>query len=229
MRPVVVVVVTVIFCQYLHLLQIGKHLPVQELVSHAAYERLRVSVLPRSTGLDVESFDSRTRQPTLYGFGHELSTILRADEARCSSLGEQSAQSLYHILGSDRALRLQRQALPAVLLNYGHHLQSPTILRGVHREVVAPDVARVLGLFSRYAVLGGSHPPPFALFSWNFRSASLHGLWTRFLFSAQPSPEKGPHSSVAIARVLSGKCNHPPHQGCVYLGLRRAVALTGAG
>src|SRR5688572_13081768 len=41
--------------------------------------------------------------------------------------------------------------------------------------------------------------------------------------------EKGPHSSVAIARVLSGKCNHPLHQGCVYLGLRRAVALTGAG
>src|SRR5215213_71647 len=96
MRPVVVVVVTVIFCQYLHLLQIGKHLPVQELVSHAAYERLRVSVLPRSTGLDVESFDSRTRQPTLYGFGHELGTIVRVDEARCSSLGEQAAQSLYH-------------------------------------------------------------------------------------------------------------------------------------
>src|SRR5215212_1830691 len=82
MRPVVVVVVTVIFCQCLRLLQIGKHLPVQELVSHAAYERLRVSVLPRSTGLDVESFDSRSRQPTLYGFGDELGTIVRADEAR---------------------------------------------------------------------------------------------------------------------------------------------------
>src|SRR5215204_6062503 len=104
MRPAVVVVVTVIFCQYLCLLQIGKQLPVQELVSHAANERLRVSVLPRSTGLDVESFDSRTRQPTLYRFGDELGTIVRTDEAWCSSLSEQPGQSLYHILGSDRAL-----------------------------------------------------------------------------------------------------------------------------
>src|SRR5688572_28770130 len=98
----------------------------------------------------------------LYCLGYKFRAIVRTDVSWFAPLTEQPLQGHYHVLGSDRALRLMRQALPAVLVHYGHDLQPPTGLRSVHREVVAPDVVDVFGASPGATILGGSQPPSFA-------------------------------------------------------------------
>lgn len=76
MQPVVVVVFALISAQHLRLLEVGEHLPVEQLVPQSAHERLRVGVLPRGAWLDVERPHPRGREVPLERLGDELGTVV---------------------------------------------------------------------------------------------------------------------------------------------------------
>lgn len=76
MWPDSVVVAAPGFDQDLCLSQSVKDLPIQELITHRAIERLTVAILPWAAGCDVERLHADLRQPLLDGIGDELGAVV---------------------------------------------------------------------------------------------------------------------------------------------------------
>src|SRR5215218_5821598 len=118
-----------------------------------------------------------------------------------------------------------------MFVHYGHHLQPPTILGLIHREVIAPDVVDVFGTPPGAANLRASRETPsFTLFGRDLQVRLPPEPLNTLLVDCPALPsEKDPRPPVAVARVLPTESKHLTHQSCVFTGLRRDVALAGAG
>ena len=76
MRPYGVVMPSPGFDQDLCLSQSVKDLPIQELITHRAIERLTVAILPWAAGCDVERLHADLGQPLLDGIGDKLGAVV---------------------------------------------------------------------------------------------------------------------------------------------------------
>ena len=157
---------------------------------------------------------------------------VRADEGRLTPLTEQGCEGAHHILGGDRAPNIYAQTLPAVLVHHWHHLQPSALLGYIHHEVVAPDVANVLGAPPCAAVLAlaKEEAPPLVLPLGHFETfLSPKPIHPLLVDRPTLAPQQRPHTSVAVARILPREGDHPFDQPAIPLGLAALVTLAGPG
>lgn len=67
------------------------------------------------------------------------------DLGRRAMFYEQIGGHRQHIVALELALNMDRQALPAVLLDHGDHPERQAVVRTISHEVVAPHMAAIVG------------------------------------------------------------------------------------
>src|SRR5215468_1131299 len=216
--------------QHLRLQQAGKLLRVQQLVSYLAVERLRVPVLPRRSGLDVQRCHPSPLHPGSDRPRDELRAVVRADMLRRAPLLHYRGQHRAYCLRRHAASHLQGQALPRVFVHQREPLQGPAVAGPVEEEIPRPDMVLVLRRPPHAAVGTRPQPPLLPLFPGDFQP----------LLPPEPvdplavdpparAPQQGPDPTVAVARVLPHQLQHLRHQpGLPLPGLPGPLPLRGA-
>ena len=131
------------FCQYLHLLERIKDLPVQQLIPQFPVEALVVAVLPRTARLYVERLDTDSAQPPPNQLCCELRPVVRTQMLGWTVASKEIGENLDNIMGAHPSSDLDRQALPRVLVEHGQQLQRSTVVGARAHEVVGPDMVLV--------------------------------------------------------------------------------------
>ena len=131
--------------QDLGLLQRVEDLPVQQLIPELAVEGLVISVLPRRARFDIERFHTDPAQPVAHGMGGKLRAIVRTDMIGRAMALEQIGEDGEHVIALELSLDMDRQALTAMLIDHRKHAERLPVMRPIGDEVVAPDMAAILG------------------------------------------------------------------------------------
>src|SRR5690606_17987617 len=124
-------------------------------------ERFRVTVLPRSSRLDVQQLQACLMAVPPDRRGDELRAVITANVPRHAAGQEQAGENVQHAIRGDAAVDLQGQALSRVLVGDGKPLQRPAALRAVVDEVPAPDMIFVFGSTTRATVAAVAQSPLF--------------------------------------------------------------------
>src|SRR5262245_57967309 len=138
----VVVVTTPSLDDHLGLGTRTKPFEAQTLVAELAVETLRDAILPRLAGLDQRCADTLRDDPGQQGFGHELRSVVAAQERRRAPCAHQARQHLDHARRADAAVHLDRQTLLGELVRYGKTLELLAVGAMIEHEVVGPDLVR---------------------------------------------------------------------------------------
>jgi len=79
MRPLLVVMASVVLDHYAGLSKAEHYFPIQALVPQRSVEAFHMSVLPGAARFDVEGLYASPFQPVLEGAGDELAPVVAAD------------------------------------------------------------------------------------------------------------------------------------------------------
>ena len=101
--------------------------------------RFHVSVLPRTARIDVDGADAHLLEPVLDVPGDELGTVVATDVVRHAPLGHGPRQGVEDVLALELTAHFDPEALPAVFVNEGQHLQGHSVISAVVHEIPTPD------------------------------------------------------------------------------------------
>jgi len=115
-------------------------LQAQALVAEAAVERSVSTVLPRLARIDQRRFDVRRGQPLGKMAWLTNSSIVGAEEQRCTVAAHQPGKNFDHAPRADAASDVDRQALVGELVDDGQTLDLLAVSASVEHEVVSPQL-----------------------------------------------------------------------------------------
>ncbi len=226
MRSPVVVLQPPLHAQHPGLRQRSEQLRIQQLIPQPPVEALGVAVLPRAARLDIQRLDPRRLQPKADPPGNKLRAVIAADVQRRPADKQQFPEHVDHLDALERPPRLQRQALPSVLIHHAQPLQRPPVLAPVVDEVPRPDLVLLRRGVTHDAVGAAAQATLLMLLLRHFQALSLpqpmHTLAVHFeTFSSQQTPDP----AISVTRMLTHQLQHPGHQGLFILTRPRSVPL----
>ena len=115
-----------------------EHLLVEAFVPEPVVEALYMAVLPRASRIDVDRRDPHLPEPVLDVPGDELGTVVATDVVRHAPLGHGPRQGGEDVLALELTAHFDPEALPAVFVNEGQHLQGHSVISVVVHEVPTP-------------------------------------------------------------------------------------------
>tara|TARA_R110002110_G_scaffold265183_2_gene481054 strand:+ start:1164 stop:1613 length:450 start_codon:yes stop_codon:yes gene_type:complete len=122
-----------------------KYFAIEKFVPELAVEALVVAIFPRAARFDVERLHANPAEPVAHGMGGKLRAIIRSYMCWRTMTLEQIGQYRQHIVALELSLDMDRQALPAVFIDHRQHPERLAVMGAVGDEVVAPDMATILG------------------------------------------------------------------------------------
>ena len=122
--------------QDLSFLQCVEELPVQEFIPELTVERLYVTILPGTSGLDVERLHTDLPEPVPNRRRRKLCPVVRANVIWRPALNEELKQPLQDVLRAKTPSHAYRKALTRVLIYDHQHPDRTAIVRAIEDEVV---------------------------------------------------------------------------------------------
>jgi len=227
MRSDLVVVATPGFDDDLRLGATPEPFERQAFVAELAVEAIVVTVLPRLSGVDVGGLDLLLGEPLQDCLTDELRAVVRAQEARCTVLGDEPGEDLDDATRADQAGNVDRQALPGEFVDDGEAFELLAVGTGIEHEIVGPDM---VGSCRRQRPRAGcryrsGRTPALKLqpgvTPQSVRPVAAHGV----SFASQ----KHSNPPVSLARVLCRQPLHRRHGRGIPLGPQRALSQSRAG
>jgi hypothetical protein len=203
-----------------------KNLPVQAFISQLPVEAFAVSVLPRTSGFDVQRSCPHFPQPLPQIFRNELRAIVRTNVFRGSPEQHHIRQRFNHLIAAQSSRHSNRQALPRVFVDHRQHADRSSIVRHGAYEIVAPHVIRPLGPQPHTrSVIEPESSPRLLFLGYLQPFATPDALHSIFSHLPACCPQQRRDPAVAVAAILTGQGNDRSRQRIFIHSLDRHVAL----
>ena len=199
--------------QYLRLSQRVEDLTVEQFVTQLTVKALNESVLPGTTGFNVQCRYADIAQPVSYSFGRKLRTIIRADVLGHSPRCHQPRQTLEHIIATEIPCDIDREALSGMLVDHRQHPEASAFFCSSLYEVVAPHMILVLRPESDTAAVIKPESSSFRLFPRHFEPFLLPDPLDSFVIHTPAfKPEHRCNPSVPVSSIHAGELDDPLRQ-----------------
>lgn len=138
--------------------QSEEDLAIQKLVPHLAVEGLTVSILPWTSGLNVERLYANIFEPFSQFSCNELWTVVRANMLRDPVFNKQICKDQEDVLAPDSSSYKRCQTLFAVLIDNIQNAELSAIMSLLRHKVITPNVIAVCGAKSDTRAIGKPEP-----------------------------------------------------------------------
>lgn len=152
MRPVLIILLAPLFADVLRFLHVTKEIAIQTFLAQLVEEALDVGILPGTAWRDKDGFAVLLWQPSPYGVGDELRSIVAAQMFGRTMLLKEPLQQANNVSTGDRASHQHRQTLAAEFVQDRENAQLSASLGTVMDEVVTPDMVAVLCSHQHFAL-----------------------------------------------------------------------------
>jgi len=186
---------------------------IEQLVTQLAIEGFTISVLPRTTRLDVKGFRANARQPTAYDLRRHLWTVIRSDVFWNAVHDHGIGHRLDDAHAVDPPCNTDRKTFPRELVDQRHQPDFPAVMGLSFDEVVRPDVIAPLRSQPDAAAVAQPQPSSWPLFLRYFQPLTapdaLHAINAN-----TPSCflQKSGDPSIAIAAILRRQLQYRSRQ-----------------
>jgi hypothetical protein len=121
---------------------ISKASSLQALVAELAVEAFGNAILPRIAGLDQRRADALRDDPGQQRLGHELRSVVAAQEGRGAAGAHQAGQHLDDTGGANAAVDIDGQTFLGELVRDGQALELLAVGAMIEHEVLGPHLVR---------------------------------------------------------------------------------------
>ena len=138
--------------------QVQEHLAIQAFVPESSVEAFDIAVLNRATGPDEVQLDTRLMRPYIHRLPREFAAVIGGNGFRHTTQNGETLHMPYYFFACLRAIRIDAQALPRVLIDYRQDAEPTTVRQSIAHKIHTPSLIRPRRLRQRDARVRGSFP-----------------------------------------------------------------------